>query len=93
MFFNGDDNMKYFDYGKDFDIFVNYDDYNCKLIEDVCDVYFINNCGEEVCFSQFVIIGKFSGLSKLECINCVFFVMVSCQVLGIFFGQVIFELM
>lgn len=92
MSFNGDDNTKFSDHGKDFDILVNYDDYNRKSTEDVRDVYFINNRGEEVRLSQFATIGKSTGPSKLERTNRVPSVMVSCQVLGTSSGQVTSEL-
>lgn len=92
MSFNGDDNSKYTENGKDFDILVNYDDYNRKNTEDVRDVYFINSRGEEVRLSQFATIGRSAGPSKLERTNRVPSVMVSCQVLGTSSGQVTSEL-
>jgi HAE1 family hydrophobic/amphiphilic exporter-1 len=92
MSFNGDDNTKYSDNGKDFDVLVNYDDYNRKSTEDVRDVYFINNKGESVLLSQFATIGKSTGPSKLERTNRVPSVMVTCQVLGTSSGQVTSDL-
>jgi len=82
MSFNGDDNAKYTEKGKDFNIRVNYDDFNRRSTEDVKEVYFINDAGNEISLSQFATITKGSGPSKLERKNRVPSVTVNSQVLG-----------
>ncbi|MNJ82747.1 Multidrug resistance protein MdtC [compost metagenome] len=82
MSFNGDDNSKYTEGGKDYDILVNYDDFDRKNTQDVKEVYFINDKGEEIKLSQFAKIGKASGPSKLERKNRIPSITVTSQVLG-----------
>jgi HAE1 family hydrophobic/amphiphilic exporter-1 len=82
MSFNGDDNSKYTEGGKDFDILVNYDDFDRKSTQDVQEVYFINSRGEEIKLSQFASIGKSSGPSKLERKNRIPSITITSQVLG-----------
>lgn len=82
MSFNGDDKAKYTENGKDFDILVNYDDFNRRNTEDVKEVYFINNKGEEIALSQFATVSKGSGPSKLERKNRVPSITVNSQVIG-----------
>jgi len=82
MSFNGDDNAKYTEAGKDFNIRVNYDDFNRRNTEDVREVYFINDAGNEISLSQFATITKGSGPSKLERKNRVPSITVNSQVLG-----------
>jgi HAE1 family hydrophobic/amphiphilic exporter-1 len=82
MSFNGDDNAKFTENGKDFDIMVNYDDFNRRNVEDVKDVVFINNTGNEITLSQFATITKGTGPSKLERKNRIPSITVNSQVLG-----------
>lgn len=82
MSFNGDDNAKYTEMGKDFTIRVNYDDFNRRNTEDVREVFFVNDRGEQISLSQFATITKGSGPSKLERRNRVPSVTVNSQVLG-----------
>jgi len=82
MAFNGDDNAKYSEKGKDYDIMINFDDFNRKNVEDVKDVYFVNNAGEEITLSQFASVTRGTGPSKLERKNRVPSVTVNSQVLG-----------
>lgn len=82
MSFNGDDNAKFTEKGKDYTIRVNYDDFNRRNTEDVKDVYFINDKGNEIALSQFATITKGSGPSKLERKNRVPSITVNSQVLG-----------
>lgn len=82
MSFNGDDNAKYTEKGKDYDILVSYDDFDRRNTEDVKEVYFINDRGEEIALSQFATISKGSGPSKLERKNRVPSITVNSQVLG-----------
>jgi hydrophobic/amphiphilic exporter-1 (mainly G- bacteria), HAE1 family len=92
MSFNGDDNSKFTEKGKDYDILVNYDDFNRRNSSDVREVYFINSRGEQITLSQFATIGKSSGPAKLERKNRVPSVTVSSQVLGNSSQQVTTEL-
>lgn len=82
MSFNGDDNAKFTENGKDYDIRVNYDDFDRQNTEDVKDVFFMNSRGDEIALSQFATISKSSGPSKLERKNRVPSVNVTSQVLG-----------
>jgi hydrophobic/amphiphilic exporter-1 (mainly G- bacteria), HAE1 family len=86
--FNGDDNSKYSEGGKDYDILVNYDDFDRKNVSDVQEVYFINSRGEEIKLSQFAMIGKASGPSKLERMNRIPSITITSQVLGTSSSQV-----
>lgn len=83
MSFNGDNNTKYSEKGKDYDILVNYDDFDRKDVNDVRSVSFVNNRGEEIALSQFATIGKGKGPSKLERKNRIPAITISSQVLGI----------
>lgn len=82
MSFNGDDNAKYTELGKDFNIRVSYDDFNRQNTNDVKEVFFINNKGNEIALSQFATITKGSGPAKLERKNRIPSITVNSQVLG-----------
>lgn len=82
MAFNGDDKAKFTENGKDYDIMVNYDDFNRRNTEDVKEVVFVNNAGEEIYLSQFASITKGTAPAKLERKNRVPSITINSQVLG-----------
>jgi len=82
MSFNGDDNAKYTELGKDFNIRVSYDDFNRRNTNDVKEVFFINSAGNEIALSQFATISKGSGPAKLERKNRIPSITINSQVLG-----------
>lgn len=80
--FNGNDNTKFTEKGKDYPINVHFDDFNRKNSEDVRNVTFVNNKGALISLGQFAQIGKGTGPSRLERKNRIPSITVSSQVLG-----------
>lgn len=64
--FSGNTDGKYRAGEYEYDINVRYDNFNRKSIEDVSDLIFINNRGEEIQLNQFASIRETSGPSQLE---------------------------
>lgn len=87
--FSGNNNSKFSDNGKDYDINIIYDDFDRKNANDVANLTFINSRGESIKLSQFATIGSATGPSKLQRKNRVPTVMVSSQVLGVSSGDVV----
>jgi HAE1 family hydrophobic/amphiphilic exporter-1 len=90
--FSGNTKAEYAEKGKDYDINIQYDDFNRKRERDIAELTFINNRGEVIKLSQFAKIGQSSGASKLERKNRIPTVTLTSQVLGVSSGAVVSEL-
>lgn len=90
--FSGISNAKYSDNGKDFDIIVMYDNFDRKNENDLSNLIFVNNRGDNIRLMQFAKVGKSTGPTKLERKNRVPSIMVSSQVLGVSSGEVAAQL-
>lgn len=69
MAFSGNTDAKYRKGEFEYDINVQYQDFNRKNVEDVSNLTFINNSGQSVKLSQFADITEGSGPSQLERLN------------------------
>jgi HAE1 family hydrophobic/amphiphilic exporter-1 len=90
--FNGNNNSKYTDQGKDYDINIKYDDFDTQNEADLANLVFMNNKGQSIKLSQFAHIGKSTGASKLERKNRIPSISLQSQVLGVSSGAVIDEM-
>lgn len=86
--FAGNNNSKFTEAGKDYDINIKYDDFNKKNMDDISNFFFINNKGQIIRFDQFASITRTLGATKLERKNRIPSVTVSSQVLGVSSGVV-----
>ncbi len=64
--FNGNDDNKFKDKGTDYDIKIMVDEYDRKNPDDVANMNFVNDKGQQVKLSQFATIAQTSGPSQLE---------------------------
>lgn len=90
--FSGNTKADYSEKGKDYDINVQYDNFNRKSERDLGELTFVNNRGESVKLEQFAKIGRSTGSTKLERKNRVPTVTLTSQVLGVSSGAVVAEL-
>jgi HAE1 family hydrophobic/amphiphilic exporter-1 len=80
--FSGNTNAKFRDGAFEYDINILLDDFDRKSLEDVAQLSFTNNRGEEVRLEQFADIVQTTGPSKLERKDRVSSVTVNSQVIG-----------
>lgn len=90
--FNGNNDSKYNDNGKEYDINIIFDDFNRKKAEDVANLMFLNNRGESIKLSQFATISESTGPSQLERKNRISTVTITSQVIGISSGTIISQI-
>lgn len=87
--FNGNNDSKYNDEGKEYDINIIFDDFNRKKADDVASLTFVNNRGENIKLSQFATISENTGPSQLERKNRIPTVTITSQVIGVSSGTII----
>jgi HAE1 family hydrophobic/amphiphilic exporter-1 len=90
--FSGNTKAEYSEKGKDYDINIQYDNFNRKSERDLGNLSFINNRGENIKLEQFAAIGRSTGSTKLERKNRVPTVTLTSQLLGVSSGAVVSEL-
>lgn len=91
--FSGNTDGKYRDGAYEYDINIQFDDFNRRSIEDVRNIIFVNNAGQQIKLSQFAEVVQGSGPSLLERRDKTAAVSIESQVVGRAVGTVANEWM
>lgn len=91
--FSGNTDGKYRDGAYEYDINIQFDDFNRRSIEDVRNIIFVNNAGQQIKLSQFAEVVQGSGPSLLERRDKTAAVSIESQVVGRAVGDVANEWM